>query len=296
MSSVHSNAQYIPVARGSLHYHSPFPSQFIDPRPIVVWLPEGYSEDQNYPVLYMHDGQMLFSFTVTKDQDDWGVDQEIDMLIRLGTISDVIVVGIFNHVSLRSLEYLPQKPLKALKEKEIAILTEHPDPFLPEIPNSQLLADDYLRFLVYELKPFIDRTYATRPDRQNTFIAGSSMGGLISWYAQCEYPNVFGGAACLSTHWTGLFRTENNPIPGRFLDYLRKNLPPPDTHRFYFDHGTEDLDTLYGPFQVQADQIGKEKGYTADTWLSNVFPGTGHVETDWRVRLHIPLTFFFHND
>jgi len=58
---------------------------------------------------------------------------------------------------------------------------------------------------VEELKPFIDKTFPSLPDRSNTFVAGSSMGGLISLYAICEYPKVFGGAACLSAHWVGTF-------------------------------------------------------------------------------------------
>ena len=77
-------------------------------------------------------------------------------------------------------------------------------------------SDAYLKFLVTELKPFIDSTFSVATDRSNTFIAGSSMGGLISMYAVCEYPAVFGGAACLSTHWPGIFTAENNPIPEAF--------------------------------------------------------------------------------
>lgn len=83
-------------------------------------------------------------------------------------------------------------------------------------------SDRYLEFLVKELKPFIDRNFSTRPDRSNTFIAGSSMGGLISLYAICEYPETFGGAACLSTHWPVLYSTENNPLPDALRRYMKK--------------------------------------------------------------------------
>ena len=76
--------------------------------------------------------------------------------------------------------------------------------------SGKIQSDNYLKFLVKELKPFIDSSFSTLKDQQNTFIAGSSMGGLISMYAICEYPLVFGGAACLSTHWPGIFTMINN--------------------------------------------------------------------------------------
>ncbi len=92
--------------------------------------------------------------------------------------------------------------------------------------------------MVNELKPFIDSNFATLGDQSNTFVAGSSMGGLISLYAVCEYPDVFGGAACLSTHWPGVFNSEHNPIPAAFIRYLESHLPSPVNHKLYFDYGT----------------------------------------------------------
>ena len=113
----------------------------------------------------------------------------------------------------------------------------------------------------------------------NTFIGGSSMGGLISMYAVCEYPAVFGGAMCLSTHWPGLMDTEgkkNNPVPKAFLDYLTKNIPDPKVHKFYFDYGDETLDAQYKPFQLQADEIMEAVGYTDKNWISREFKGLDH--------------------
>jgi enterochelin esterase-like enzyme len=63
------------------------------------------------------------------------------------------------------------------------------------------------------------------------------MGGLISPYAFCEYPKIFGWAACLSTHWLGSFTTENNPFPNSMIRYLSKKLPNPKSHKIYFDCG-----------------------------------------------------------
>ncbi len=92
-------------------------------------------------------------------------------------------------------------------------------------------------------------------------------------YALCEYPDVFGGAACLSTHWVGIFETENNPIPDALVSYLSKELPDPATHRIYFDYGTATLDVLYEPYQLQVDSVMMVKGFTESNWKSLKFEG-----------------------
>jgi enterochelin esterase-like enzyme len=141
------------------------------------------------------------------------------------------------------------------------------------------------------LKPLIDKKYSVHRDKKHTFIAGSSMGGLISMYAICEYPNVFGGAACLSTHWPGIFTVENNPIPEAFYNYLKTNLPNPKNHRIYFDYGTATLDAMYEPLQLKVDEVMKAKGYNSLNWSTNKFEGEDHSEKAWQKRLHIPLEF-----
>ncbi len=153
------------------------------------------------------------------------------------------------------------------------------------------ISDNYLQFLVKEVKPFIDSAFSTKKDRQNTFIAGSSMGGLISMYAICEYPNVFGGAACMSTHWPGIFNTDNNPVPAAFINYLQKNLPKPNRHKLYFDYGDQTLDSLYPTLQQKVDMLLKAKGFTANNWITKYFPGEDHSEKSWNKRLDIPLLF-----
>jgi enterochelin esterase-like enzyme len=117
------------------------------------------------------------------------------------------------------------------------------------------------------------------------------MGGLISMYAICEYPDVFGGAACISTHWPGTFKAQNNPVPKAFLAYLTDHLPSPENHKFYFDYGTKTLDAMYKPYQMKADEIMKKKGYTNANWITREFPGEDHSERAWRKRIEIPLTF-----
>ena len=113
---------------------------------------------------------------------------------------------------------------------------------------------------------------------------GSSMGGLISAYALCEYPHVFGGAGCVSTHFPA--------GKGAVIDYLAKNLPKPGAHKLWFDYGTETLDALYEPYQRRMDAVMKAAGYTEGRdWITKKFPGAEHSEKSWRARVDQPLTF-----
>lgn len=122
-------------------------------------------------------------------------------------------------------------------------------------------------------------------------IAGSSMGALISIYALCEYPDVFGGAACLSTHWPGIFTLENNPVLDAFFSYLEHHLPAPGKNRIYFDYGTETLDSLYPALQTRVDNLLIKKGYTSKQWITRSWPGQDHSERSWRSRLDYPVLF-----
>ncbi|MCK7529650.1 MAG: alpha/beta hydrolase-fold protein [Marinilabiliales bacterium] len=155
--------------------------------------------------------------------------------------------------------------------------------FIRKSMMGKALGDSYLRFIVNELKPHIDSIYSTYSDRENTFIMGASMGGLISAYAMCEYPGVFGGAGCLSTHlpMKGVnFLTRNdNRIARAFRNYLRSNLPSPGAHRIYFAYGTKTLDKWYEPYQKKVDAIMAAAGYEdGKQWITRKFEGDDHSE------------------
>ena len=157
--------------------------------------------------------------------------------------------------------------------------------------QGQSRSDAYLRFLVDELKPAIDARYPTRPEREATFLMGSSMGGLISAYALAEYPQVFGGAACLSTHWIGIHQ-RNDEVPSAAIAYLRSALPAPDTVRWWMDRGTTELDAQYDQAQPRIDALMSEKGFVpGPRYQTRVYEGTGHNERAWAGRLHEPLRF-----
>ena len=263
-----------------------FPSKYVIPRDIEIWLPTNYQEVSALPVLYMFDGQNIFhgkkGWINDQYSHGWQVDETLDSLINLGVITPMMVVGVFNTGAKRFFEYMPAKPKKEIENR---------------IPNQAkwvqegylkhgISSNQFLKFLVEELKPYIDKHYKTKIGRRNTYLAGSSMGGLISAYAICEYPNVFGKAACFSTHWPAL--------DGVFIEYLKNNLPSPKTHKIYFDYGTIGLDSLYEPFQVEVDSLLMRRGYTKGrNWLTKKFEGEDHNEKFWRKRFHFPIKFFF---
>ena len=278
------------VSRGTIQQFSNFPSKFVAARNIDVWLPPYYDNKKKYPVLYMEDGKALFDSTIMWNKQEWGVDETMASLIKQKEIKECIVVGIWNSEATRQVDYFPQKAFELLTpNQQDAYYAAH-------IGDRQLLvgkvqSDNYLKFLVQELKPFIDSTFNVLTDAKNTFVAGSSYGGLITLYAICEYPNVFGSAACLSTHWPGILTNENNPIPAAIMSYLKENLPDPKNHKIYFDYGTATLDSLYKPIQQQVDKIMKSKGYNKKTWMTKEFIGADHTEKSWGKRLYIPFIF-----
>lgn len=275
----------IPVeVTGTVKIVNSFASKHVPARTVAIWLPENYDSTQRYPVLYMHDGQNLFDSTVTWNHEEWKVDETISKLIRENKIRSCIVVGIWNMGNTRWNEYFPQKAVGYFPSADMNTFTKM---YLKE----PLQADSYLRFLVTELKPFIDKSFPTLTDQKNTFIAGSSMGGLISLYALCEYPDVFGGAACVSTHWIGGWPPPVAYIPTGFYEYLKKNLPDPRTHKIYFDYGTETLDQYYKPYQLEVDKIMTDKGYTSSNWITKEFVGEDHSEKSWKKRFYIPIEF-----
>jgi len=275
------------LSSGTIKRIDSFPSQYVRARTVDVWLPNNYSESEKYAVLYMHDGQMLFDANSTWNKQEWKVDEIIGDLIVSQKIKNTIVVAMWNHSDIRWSDYCPKKPFDLLPKKTLdSISTVYSDLF-----KNGMKSDNYLKFIVEEVKPFIDANFSVYTNAENTFVSGSSIGGLISMYAVCEYPKVFGGAACLSTHWPGIMPFENNPIPEAFFSYLAQNLPSPQTHKIYFDFGTETLDEYYLPFQHSVDEVLKMKGYDKTNSKNLKFEGHDHSENSWNQRFQIPVAF-----
>ena len=270
------------VARGTLERFPQFTSQYVPSRDVAVWLPEGYQTGDSCDVLYMHDGNMLFDATTTWNRREWQVDEVTDSLIQAGLIRQCIVVGIYN-TDDRLTEYFPAKTWQHVAE------TDRKDADL-----KKLTADAYLQFIVEELKPFIDQRYKPLTTREHTFMMGSSMGGLISLYALCEYPQVFGGVACLSSHLSMAHLpngVDGEPWATGFRNYVGQHLPEANDSFIYMDHGTEGFDADYGQYQEQLDSVIRAKGWDAQHYMSLVFDGDDHNETCWCKRLNQPLQF-----
>lgn len=246
-------------------------------RNIDIWLPPGAARSgRRYPVIYMHDGQNLFDPQHAYLGIDWGIDEALEALMRERGLPGAIVVGVWNGPE-RWREYAPQRPFFQIEGTPgWQVMLERAG----GIPVS----DAYLAFLVEKLKPWVDANLPTLPDQPNTFVMGSSMGGLVSLYALSRYPTVFGGAGCVSTHWLA--------GGADLVDVMAADLPPPGRHRLYFDYGTATLDAGYEPLQRQMDDHLRTAGYSEGVdWVTHKFPGAEHSERSWRERAGVPLGF-----
>ncbi|WP_337878580.1 alpha/beta hydrolase-fold protein [Rheinheimera sp.] len=281
------------VSSGTLERVSSFSSVHVPARTVDIWLPPGYPKAAPYAVLYMHDGQMLFDANTTWNKQEWQVDEVASALQTQGKARPFIVVAVHNGEQNRHAEYFPQQPFAALTQAQQELLYQAERSPGIKLFSQPVYSDQYLKFLVTELKPYIDKKYRVATDAQSTALMGSSMGGLISMYGLLQYPDVFGAAACLSTHWPGAFSQDHNPVPAQFQAYLSQKLPAPGKVRLYFDYGDQTLDAWYPPLQQKIDAIMQHKGYSETQWQSRFFPGAAHTESAWAARLDQPLLFLF---
>jgi predicted alpha/beta superfamily hydrolase len=168
---------------GDIRLHKKFQSSILNnERTLVVYVPPGYDQsgEQRYPVLYMQDGQNLFDEQTSYAGVEWRLDEAAQRLIGDQQIRPVIIVGIYNTPD-RTPEFTPPPAGRA---------------------------DKYADFIVEEVKPFIDKVYRTQPDRGNTAIGGSSMGGMVSLWTAKEHPQTFSHVAVL----TPFLRVEGKPL------------------------------------------------------------------------------------
>lgn len=230
-----------------------------DDRGIWVYTPPSYDENpaQTYPVVYMHDGQNLFSDSASFGGVSWNVGGAMDDGIQSGAIPEAIIIGIENDAN-RIPEYTP---------------VADPD-------DGGGNADAYLKFLITELKPDVDAGWRTIPDAAHTAMIGSSLGGLVSVYAGLTHADTFGlvGALSPSTWW------DNTWILGQ-----SQAAATPAVHRIYIDSGNA------GPSQDDVTNTAalaatwKTKPGVAVDYL--VADGAQHNESYWRQRIPGALAF-----
>lgn len=172
---------------GNIQCHRQFASRTLENRrDILVYLPPGYRRfvRRCYPVLYLQDGQNVFDAATAFAGVEWGVDETAQRLIRRRLIEPIIIVAIANTGPDRIHEYAPSRGIIDAKAKRKK--------------RSRGLARKYAKFLIEELKPFIDSRYRTKPEAEFTGLAGSSLGGLLVMTLGLWYPNVFTRLAVLS--------------------------------------------------------------------------------------------------
>ena len=213
-------------------------------RRIWVYLPKDYTASaRKYPVLYMHDGQNLFD-NATAFAGEWGIDETMDTIKK-----PCIVVGIDNGGVKRMNEYNPNNTKQFGKGEGKA----------------------YLSFIVNNLKPFIDKKYRTLTESQHTYMAGSSMGGLISFYAGLYYPNTFGVLGVFSpSFWVApRIRTQVKQL-ARKLSH--------GSQKYYFYAGGGEDKLMVTDMNTVANEIKKTAGSTVTTMVD---PQGRHNEASW---------------
>ncbi|MEG3154284.1 alpha/beta hydrolase [Sphingomonas sp. RB1R13] len=264
---------------------------------VWVWLPPGYdaAKRQRFPVLYMHDGQNLFDRALTKFDQEWGLDEAIPRMVAQREIREWIVVGVQSPRS-RYQTLFPAKMLPLLGpafQNRVRTLDSGD-------PKGSFASAAYLDFLVHQVKRRVDRSFRTLPGRTDTAVMGSSMGGLMAFYAMAEYPDVFGQAACVSMHIALASPTEKGAdhaalgaeVATAFDRYLATSAMRPGHNRLYIDHGSKTLDGSYAPYSDALVPMLHRRGWTdGPNFMFRTFTGAEHNETAWRERIDIPLAF-----
>lgn len=267
-----------------------FPSKLLgNERNLAIYLPPGYDAPENkdvrYPVLYMHDGQNLFDESTSFAGVEWRVDETMQRLIEAKQIQPAIVVGIYNGGDFRTGEFTPP-PLAASAPASKS-------PTQSTEPTAEARGDLYGRFVVEEVKPFIDRTYRTQPDKDHTTMAGSSMGGLISLWIVKQHPDVFGKAAVLSP-WLRLNDKKLIDALGdpSWAKHVKLYIEMGDKPGHNYPGADPMADARELDKYLQAAGLKKTGMLDADYWYEEL-PGVAHDESAWQGRVEAVLRFLF---
>ena len=268
-----------------------FSSKHVEPRDVTVFVPDECQGMTRCAVVYMLDGQNLYTPSPYSGSD-WGVKETVPKLIKDGRIPPTVVVDIDN-VKERTREYMPERIYRLLPRDYQARVRAFED---GKEPNS----DTFLKFVVTELKPFVDGKYPTLTDARHTAVMGSSMGGHIALYAHGEYPSVFGASASLSMPWLMAswakddmhIKADAAVLRTAWGMWLKTSKLKPGRNRIYTDQGTLELDAEFTPYEAAITPIFPAAGWTeGKDFKAEIFENTRHSETDWRQRLDIPLVF-----
>lgn len=228
----------------------------VNGRKLLIYLPDGYhNENKKYPVIYMHDGQNLFSDRLAFLWE-WRVDEALDQLISQGKMPKTVVVGIYNS-SKRSEEYTPFADRRFGGGK----------------------AREFSEFVVNEIIPYVEGKYRVSDKREDRAVMGSSFGGILSLWMAYTYPEIFSMAAAISPSlWIA---------DGQMLLELEKQ--PKKDLKIWIDQGTGE----YSDFTRNAVNILLKKGYEYERdLLYYEVKGAPHNEIAWSERIECPFLFF----
>jgi predicted alpha/beta superfamily hydrolase len=255
---------------GNVDHVPSFESKILgNKRNLIVYLPPAYEKEKprRYPVLYCHDGQNIFdgktSFIPNKE---WRIDEAAEALIKARLIEPIIIVGIDNAGSARGDEYVPW-PVQMSNGAKFGGR-----------------ADLYGRFLLEEVKPFIDQKYRTKSDGRNTALMGSSLGGLVTMYLGLKYPDRFSKLGVVSP---SVWVNEREIV--KSTDKLPKKLPL----KIWIDMGAqeggdslEDARALFNSLHQKGWRPGKDLALYEDGFAQ-------HNEEAWARRMPAFLLWMF---
>ena len=256
---------------GNIRAHRGFKSKILrNRRDVLVYLPAGYRRfaGRRYPVLYLNDGQNVFDAATAFAGVEWGVDETAQQLIRKKLIEPLIIVAVANTGEERIHEYAPT-PARI-------------DP--PKRKRSKGLLRNYGRFLIEELKPFIDRKYRTKREAEFTGLGGSSLGGLATLTLGLWFPKYFNRLAVLSPSiWW------DDCAIYQIVDEVDETARPP--LKIWLDTGTNE------PGWERAAGLRDrliEKGWRLHDDLHYLeVQGADHSEGAWAARIDPVLRFLF---
>ena len=215
---------------------------------VRVYAPPGYEENTlaEYPVAFMQDGQNLFFPEEAFQGRDWGVDSTHWQMRSMGAVDDLILVGIYSAGERRIDEYTK-----------------------PGYEN-------YARSLVEEIVPELERRMRVGTGRRNRSVWGSSLGGVVSFYAVWQYPEIFGAAMCMSSTFS-----HKDDLLERVLTEEPRDVA------FYLDSGWPE-DNYEATLSMAMALVSRGWIWGHDL-MHLAFPHARHGEPDWAMRFHIPL-------
>ncbi len=231
-----------------------------------IWLylpPDYYTSNKKYPVLYLHDGQNLFDNT-TSFSGEWGVDETLNNLHKSGDFG-AIVIGIENGGADRINEYCPW------------VNTQY--------GGGQ--GEAYVSFIAETLKPYIDANYRTLSEAKNTVLGGSSLGGLISVYGACKYPNVFGKILSFSpAYWINL---------NDLNTYIQDQSINLSTHKIYTVGGKNESTSLVSDINLIQKSLDTKELLAINKLVKIDADGT-HTEGYWKREFGAAYQWLFANE